>query len=144
MMMGAYCSFRNQLYKLIGRYIYCLLCQVRCAKDEPNLYEIAKRLMDGEIRPVENPTLDELLLQAIKLNKKSKKCFPYCGGICGGLGSNLNFTYHFLGEYAYRLLYGFGDKCLDAKLANIFNERCASKRCRDLDDLLLQALLNNE
>mgnify|MGYP001205135233 CR=1 FL=1 len=145
-MMGCYCSFRNRLYKLLGRYAICLICQVGLPKCGPNLCQIAQRLANANIEPIENPTLEELLLKAIKVNKNCKNCCPPPGNICVGigLGSNIEFISYYLGEYVYRLLYGLRCKNLDQKLCRIFSYPCPAKRRRCLNELLLQALQNEE
>lgn len=145
-MMGCYCSFRNRLYKLLGRYAICLICQVGLPKCGPNLCQIAQRLANANIEPIENPTLEELLLKAIKVNKNCKNCCPPPGNICVGigLGSNIEFISYYLGEYVYRLLYGLRCKNLDQKLCRIFSYPCPAKRRCCLNELLLQALQNEE
>ncbi len=145
-MIGCYCSFRNQLYKLLGRYVGCLICQVGLPESGPNLYQIAERLANGDIKPIENPTLEEIILEAIKTNRKSRKCAPSGKNVCLGigLGSNTEFISYYLGEYAYRLLYSLGDKSLDQKLCRIFSHPYPSKRRRHLNELFLQVLERGE
>lgn len=145
-MIGCYCSFRNQLYKLLGRYTACLICQIGLPHSGLNLYQITTRLVNGDIKPIENPTLEELLLKSIQINPISNKCCPSRGNVCLGigLGSNTDFISYYLGEYTYRLLYGLGYKDLDQRLCRIFSYPCASKRHLYLNELFLQALEDRE
>lgn len=141
-MLGCYCSIRNRLYKLLGRYTICLIKQVGLPKCGPNLYQIAKLLSNSTIEPIQDPTIKDLILTAITTETNKKKCYPPRSNSClgAGLGQPVEFISYYLGEYVYRLLYGLYHKKLDQMLYRIFSYACPTKRRQCLNELLLQAL----